>query len=309
MTTTKNRKATPPKSIQKYIGKEWGTWAPGDRIPVDTPLAVCQRDYKEQNVFNYIKKAGGLDRNLFGYATAVRRKSDGALALINGQHRINLVKILSPLTTEVPAQIIDVEDDDFETYGATFFDRINGDLCKALTNEERFYARVIAKNPEALDIERALVKCQLSCGKVNNEVGTLPVKYATFVKCLKISGPATERAVQLLRKGFRSMNEVALHGLVYLLSLKEYETLGDRRTAVGKHFETWLTQAVPMFHSITALTFDKYHNAKSWEVGVAYGYVQSFVKHQRNMNQTAISVKPMKTIYEDSVGKDDSGVL
>jgi len=309
MTIAKNRKVSPPKSIQKYIGKEWGTWAPGDRIPVDTPLSKCQRDYKEQNVFKYIKKIGGLDRNLFGYATAIRRKSDGQLALVNGQHRINLVKILSPLTTEVPAQIIDVEDEDFDRYGSRFFHQINGGVNKALTNEELFYAQVIAEDPEALAIRQALVKCQLSCGKVNNEVGTLPIKYATFVKCLALGGPATERAVQLLRKGFKSMNEVALHGLVYLLSRKEYEVLGNRSVAVGKHFETWLTQAVPMFHSVTALTFPKYHNAKSWEVGVAYGLVQSFVKHQRNQNLSAIQVGTIKEIYEESVGKDDSGVL
>lgn len=308
MTIAKNRTEV-PKSIQKYIGKEWGKWAPGDRIPVDTPLSKCQREYKKQNVFKYIKKVGGLDRDLFGYATAVRRKSDGALALINGQHRINLVRVLSPLTTEVPAQIIDVEDDEFETYGALHFSQINGGVNKALTNEEVFYAEVIAEIPEALDIERALVKCGLRCGKVNDEPNTLPVKYATFVKCIKLSGPATERAVELLRKGFKAMDDVVLHGLVYLLSRPAYKELGNRNVALGRHFETWLTQAVPMFHSIKALTFDKYKNAGSWEIGVAYGFVKSFVKFQRNQNQTAISMATIKDLYESSFKQEDSGAL
>ena len=111
---TKTRKPSLPKKVEKYIGHERGTWAPGDRIPVDIPLARCQRPYRARNVYKYIAEVQGLNRDLFGYAKAVRRRSDGQLALIDGQHRINLVKIISPQTKEVPAQIITVDDEDFE---------------------------------------------------------------------------------------------------------------------------------------------------------------------------------------------------
>jgi hypothetical protein len=183
---TATKKPSIPASVEKFIGIEWGAWAPGDRIPVNTPLSKCQRDYKKQNVYKYITKIGGLDKNLFGYATAVRRKSDGKLALINGQHRIQLVKIVSPTTQEVPAHIIDVADADFETYGSKLFHEFNGTVSKGLSNEEQFYAQVLSQDAEALKIKKLLEDCGLSCGKVNNVNGTYPVDYATFVKCRKL---------------------------------------------------------------------------------------------------------------------------
>lgn len=305
---TKTRKPSLPKSVEKYVGVEWGNWAPGDTIPVDTPLSKCQRDYKKQNVFKYISKVGGLDKNLFGYATAVKRKSDGALALINGQHRIQLVKIVSPTTREVPAHIIEVEDSEFETYGAKMFHEFNGTVSKSLSNEEVFYAKVLSKDKEALDIERMLKLAKLRCGKVNSIAGTFPVEYATFFKCIKLSETMTVRAAKLLATGFNSCNSDVLHGLVFLLSQPHYAELADNSKAVGKHFEEWLTKAVPQFHGINDLKFVKYRQGP-WFKGVAYGIAQSFAKNQRNRGLTSPTVTEIKKIYEDGFQKEDSGIL
>jgi hypothetical protein len=305
---TKTRKPSLPKSVEKYIGIEWGNWAPGDRIPVDTPLSKCQRDYKKQNVYKYISKVGGLDKNLFGYATAVKRKSDGALALINGQHRINLVKIVSPTTQEVPAHIIEVEDDEFETYGAKMFHEFNGTVSKSLSNEEVFYAKVLAEDDEALKIEKVLKLANLSCGKVNAIAGTYPVEYATFSKCRKLNESMTIRAAKLLVNGFRSCNTDVLHGLVFLFNHQTYSELADSKKAVGKHFEEWLTKAVPMFHGINDLKFAKYRQGP-WFKGVAYGIAQSFAKNQRNKGLYAPAVTEIKEIYKAGFQKDDSGIL
>lgn len=296
-----------PKNVAKYIGIEWGEWAPGDRISVDTELAVCQRPYKPQNVYKYIAKVGGLDKNLFGYATAVRRKSDGKLALINGQHRINLVKILSPSTKTVPAHIIDVEDEDFVTYGSKYFAEINGVVSKTLSNEELFKSRVLAQDPAALDILRVMQIANVSIGEINQSSTSKPVLYATFVKCLKLSEVATVRGIELLKAGFKTVNDDVLHGLVFLLAHEKYQDLGDRQKAIGKHFETWLTKAVPMFHGVEDLKFKKYRQG-SWQHGVAYGLVQSFAKYQRNKGSVAPSVTIMKAIWEKGF-KDDSGIL
>lgn len=305
---TKTRKPSLPKSVEKYIGLEWGQWAPGDRIPVDTPLSTCQRDYKKQNVYKYISKVQGLDKNLFGYATAVKRKSDGALALINGQHRIQLVKIISPATKEVPAQIIEVDDADFDTYGSKLFHEFNGTVSKGLSNEEVFYARVLAKEDEALDIERVLKLANLSCGKVNVSSTTHSVDYATFVKCIKLSETMTIRAANLLTTGFSTCNSDVLHGLVFLLSQPDYSELADTKKAVGKHFEEWLTKFLPGFIGISDLKYKIYRNGP-WFKGVAFGIAQSFAKKQRNKGLPAPKIAKIKAIYEAGIQKDDSGVL
>jgi hypothetical protein len=306
---TATKKPSYPKTVEQYINCEWGTWAPGDRIPVDTPLSKCQRDYKKQNVYKYIAKVKGLDRNLFGYATAVRRKSDGALALINGQHRIQLVKIVSPSTQEVPAQIIEVDDADFDTYGSKLFHEFNGTVSKGLSNEEVFYAKVLAKDIEALDTEKVLKLAGLSCGKVNALQGSYPVEYATFVKCLKLSPQLTIRASKMLTTGFRSCNTDVLHGLVFLFNHPHYAELADNTKAVGQHFETWLTKFLPgVGLGISDLKYKQYRQG-AWQKGVAYGIAKSFAKRQRNHGLYAPTITEIKKIYEDGYQKEDSGIL
>jgi hypothetical protein len=305
---TRTQKLGLPKSVEQYVGQEWGTWAPGCRIPVNTPLSQCQRDYKKQNVYKYIAKVGGLDKNLFGYATAVRRKSDGVLALINGQHRINLVKIVSPGTDEVPAHIIDVNDADFETYGSKLFHEFNGTVSKGLSNEEQFFAQVLSQDDTALRTLRVLVLAGVSCGKVNAVPNSYPVDYATFVKCIKLSETITIRAVKLLTAGLKSSNTDVLHGMVFLLSHPHYKDLADGNQAVGKHFEEWITKAVPMFHSISDLKFPRYRQG-AWQKGVAFGIAQSFAKYQRNKGLFSPSIGKIKEIYESGFRKEDSGIL
>jgi len=305
---TVTKKPSIPASVEKFIGIEWGTWAPGDRIPVNTPLSKCQRDYKKQNVYKYITKIGGLDKNLFGYATAVRRKSDGKLALINGQHRIQLVKIVSPTTQEVPAHIIDVEDADFETYGSKLFHEFNGTVSKGLSNEEQFYAQVLSQDPEALKIKKLLEDCGLSCGKVNNVNGTYPVDYATFVKCRKLGESFTIRAAKLLTTGFDTCNTDVLHGLVFLFSNPHYSELADNTKAVGQQFEHWLTVFLPTFIGINDLKYKDYRQG-AWQKGVAYGIAQSFAKRQRNNGRYAPSIAEIKEIWKKGFQKEDSGIL
>jgi len=305
---TKTRKPGLPKSVEKYIGHEWGDWAPGARIPIDTPLASCQRPYRARNVYRYITEVQGLDRHLFGYATAVRRRSDGQLALINGQHRINLVKIISPGTTEVPAQVIEVDDADFESYSSRLFQQSNGRVSKSLSNEELFKSSVLAQDPHALYVKSIIQQCGVSIGEVNVTPDNSPVVYAGFVKCLKLGEAETVRAVELLKQGFDTVADDPLHGLVFLFAQKGYQDLADPSTAVGRHFEQWLTQAVPMFHGINDLKFKKYRQG-AWEKGIAYGLAQSFAKFQRNKGLAAPSVTPIKKIWRAGFEDDDSGVL
>lgn len=307
---TKTKKTSIPASVEKYIGKVWGAKAPGDRVPVDIEMHISQRPYQKANVYKYISRVKGLDWNLFGYATAIRRKSDGKLALINAQHRINLVKIVAPWETEVPAHIIDVDDSDFESYGSALFSQFNGEVSKSLSNEELFFSKVLARDPEALYVESILIKCGLSCGRVNQAPGNHPVVYANFNKCLKLSEAATIRSVELCVKGFKSIADDPLSGLTYLLSLETYRVLADPTKKVGNDFEEWFTKAVPMFHSLNDLKFKKYRANPNWSKGIAYGLLKSFAKFQRNHSRTAPpSITALKKIYEAGFKDEDSGLL
>ena len=307
---TKTKKSTLPASVEKYVGKVWGTPANGDRISIDTPMHKSQRPYRKQNVYKYIAKVGGLDWNLFGHATAVRRKSDGATAIINAQHRINLVKIVAPWVTEVPAHIIEVDDLDYETYASALFTQFNGQTSKSLSNEEMFKALVLALDPQALKIEKVLIKCGLSIGEINKDPKNNPVVYANFVKCLRLGEDATERAVELMKKGFKSVADDPLHGITFLLAHPTYKILGDTSVKVGKDFEEWLTKAVPMFHSLNDLKFKQYRNNPNWSKGIAYGIMKAFAKFQRNHSRTAApAIREIKEIYESGFKDKDSGLL
>lgn len=306
---TATKKPSIPASVEKYIGRVWGQWAPGDRIPVDTPMHASQRPYKKQNVYKYIAKVQGLDRNLFGYATAIKRKSDGKLAVINGQHRINLVKIVDPTTAEVPAQVIEVDDTEFDSYGAALFTQFNGTVQKSLTNEELFYSSVLAQDPDALHVKDILEKCGLSCGEVNRDPAHPAVVYATFKKCLKLSEDLTVRAVDMMKSGFNTVADDPLHGLVFLFSVPEYQKYADPTTKEGREFEQWFTKAVPMFHGVNDLKFKKFRQGP-WQKGIAYGLAQSFRKYAKNANRPHIAIGKIKEIYEAGFKDDeDSGLL
>jgi hypothetical protein len=158
-------------------------------------------------------------------------------------------------------------------------------------------------------MKKVLEDLGLSCGTVNAKPNTHAVVYATFAKCLKLGEQPTRRAVELMKKGFKTVADDPLHGLVFLLSHPDYAEMGDAKTKMGKDFETWLTQAVPMFHSLSDLKFKQYRQNPSWQKGIAYGLVKSFAKFQRNQSKSAPAIKPIKDIWESGFKKEDSGLL
>ena len=302
-----------PKSIQKYVGCVRGEWAPGDRVPVTVTMSRCQRPLQLQNVYKYIARKKGLDRSLFGYLTVIRCRATGRLACVNGHHRLRLAMTVDPTIQEVPAHIIDVEPGEFETYGAENFIDINanfagGGVTKPLTNEEIFWAQIIAQDSEALRYQQILTQAGLRCGRVNEDHSRYPVEYATFVKCVKLSDTATVRAAQLLIQGFNRVNTDVLHGLVFLLSNSHYRDLATAQTAIGQHFEKWLTQMLPQFISISNLKFECYRQGP-WQKGIAYGIVQAFAQRQRNQGLVAPAVTPMEEIWRAGWASRDSGGL
>ena len=274
-----------PKKLEKYIGQQRGKPAGThkenvDWIPVNTPMNETQRDLHINDVFKWIEQHKGVDWNLFGFATAVRY-NDQSLELINGQHRIELVKMLLPDQMWVPAHIIDISDD--HEYAAKLFAAMNGVSSRKLTREELFWAECISKDPFALYVKKWIETCDVACGKVNEGGNRKQVKYANWEKCLKMNEEATQRSVELLNAAYpdRGLDDQVLSGLTRLLSLKEYGEFGDTNTRLGRAFERWFTEIVPQVMQITQLQYSQYKGNTAWYNGTAYGICQAFLHSQR----------------------------
>jgi len=294
-----------PKSLKCYLGKETGIPAKGDRVSVDTPMSVAQRDYSETEVLRKIREVGGINWDDFGYATAVKYV-DGELRIVDAQHRIGAVKTILPHIKEVPAQIIDLTHlpkEQAVKYAAERFSVKNGIGVRSIKSEDTFWTDVIREDADALKVKSILEKCDLSCGKVNKDVGRKQVKYANFVKCVKMGEDATVRAAYLINKAYPSagMNDNLLSGLTRLLSHMSYQELSDPLNKVSEEFEDWFTDYIPEGHQITELGFAQYRNTNNWYDGVAYGLIKKFAHYQRNKNRYVPSVDAMEKIYKAGI--------
>jgi hypothetical protein len=288
--------------FEKYHGISRGTPAPGARIPITTPLAPMQRPLNIKKVEEYVSKSGGIDWNLFGYATAVQFP-DGRLQLINGQHRIHAVSETLPSVTEVPAHIISLSD---AQYAAVLFDYMNGGASSALKSEDQFYAKLFAKDAQALELERILKLTKFNVGQVNAASNHRQIKYANFVKCVKFSEIAFLQAAHIIDTVYpnNAVNDNFLSGLSRLFSLKDYNDFGDPTTANGKQFINWLTTLASAGVGQKTLEFKKLRNAGPWYDAAAYGLCRAFLKQQRGIGRKVPKVAQIKAIY-DSHFKDE----
>jgi hypothetical protein len=248
-----------------------GTPAKGDTISVDTPLHEVQRPLHEHSIKKYIDRIGTVDWNMFGHVKVVQY-ADGSQYIIDGQHRISLVKTLSPKTKQVPAHIIFV--DGTET-AAQYFAYLNGVMVRKITNEELLWSEVIARDPDALNILRVLQLAGLSCGQVNE--GLIQVSRADFEKCLKLGEKETIYAALLIKAGFPTSDNIGLllHGLTRLLTVKQYSGLMNNLT-LGKKFKEWFT-TFPRSSGFTykKMCFKEYQQGQ-WQNGIAFGILEMF---------------------------------
>lgn len=295
-----------PKNIKHFVGAQRGVMAPGDRVSVDTPMNITQRGLHRKDIYKWIEKHKGVDWNLFGYVTVVQFPN-GDREMINGQHRTDLVKMVLPEQTEVPAHIINIEDQD---YAAKLFAAMNGGSSRKLTTEELFWSEVIGKEPFALYVKEQLEKMNLACGKVNEGKGRKQVKYPNFTKCLKMGEDATAVAVSLIDNAYpdQGIDDQVLSGVTRLLSLKEYAEYADSDTTLGKQFEEWFTGSLADNHQLTELRFNLYKNTSQWYNGVAFGLAKKFSHFQKRRNRKSIPISVIKDIYEAGISKNNDEV-
>lgn len=252
------------------------------QIPINTPLAECQRDLYENNIKEYIKISGGLDWKLFGYVTAVRYpagKYDVDLEIINGQHRMSLAKTIDPSITEVPAHIIDCDTKE-EAY--RYFGLLNGGASRSVSAEERFWSMVLAQDPTAKMHESYLIRAGLSCGKVNKSpTNSNPsVKYPNFKKAVDMGIDEMLLSSSILIKGYfkkkGNWSEILFTGLTRAISF--YPDLKDINSPAYTYLRQWLENDMPTaMPNLKKLQYKKYQNTSDWSWGVARGLIDDFV--------------------------------
>lgn len=293
-----------PKRLEKYIGVVRGQMAPGERISVDTPMDDAQRDLDLRHIWKYVEKSKGIDLNLFGYATAVK-DSDGNLKLINGQHRIELIKNFAPSIKEVPAHIIGTDD---PKYAAQLFAKMNGVASRNITAEQLFHANCLAEDPDALFYKDVLERSDLACGKVNADKKRKSVKYANFTKAVGMGVDETIRSAELIDLAYpkNAMNDLLLSGMTRLFSFKGYAELMDPGNKIYKEFEDWFVTFLPSFASIDDLNFRETRATNMWHDGVAYGLFQKFAYYQRKNNRWVMPIDNIKQNYEKGIKTDPS---
>lgn len=304
MTNTTFKAPKLPKKLEQYLGKVKGTPAAGDRVKVsELTLAIAQRDLTESDCHKYIEKSKGLDWNLFGHLT-VCKMPNGNHELINGQHRMRVALIVDPFIEEFPAHVIDLSaklQADAEQEASRLFAKMNGVASRQLNSEQLFWAEVIGQDPQALYIKDVLERANLQCGKVNDEPsGRKKVKYANFVKCVKMGEDATIYAADLINRAYpkAGMNDNLLSGMTRLLSHSSYRDLMNPAEKVSAEFEDWFTNYIPDGHQISELGFAQYRNTSKWYDGVAYGLIRKFAHYQRNKNRWHPPVEPMEEVYK-----------
>jgi len=269
-----------------------GQPAPGKTVSVDTPLHEVQRPLHEASIRKYINRIGTIDWNMFGYVTVVEYP-DGSQRIIDGQHRISLVKTLSPMTKSVPAHIIHISNTED---AAQYFAFLNGVMIRKITNEELLWAEVIARDPDALNTFRVLKLANLSCGQVNP--GFKKVKRAVFEKCIKLGEENTILAADLIKRAYPGNDNIdlLLHGLVQLLSVPEYKNLSSDLT-LGKMFKEWFIERLPEGRDYKDACFKTYQNNSQWHIGIAFGLMEVFDTYM-NRKGKAHQVPALKFIKD-----------
>jgi len=253
------------------------------QVPIDTPLAICQRQLYENSIKEYIKISGGLDWKLFGYVSVAKYpkgKYEVDMEVINGQHRMSLAKTIDPSITEVPAHIIECETRE-EAY--RYFGLFNGGASRSVSAEERFWSMVLAKDPTALRHQEYLEQAGLSCGKVNkSETNSNPsVKYPNFKKAVDMGLDEMLLASKILLNGYFAKrgvwSEVAFTGLTRAIQF--YPSLKDSQLAGHKNLVQWLEQDMPraMPNIKKSLQYKTFQNTSDWSWGVARGMIEDFV--------------------------------
>lgn len=305
------------KQDLKFQYQEYGQWANGDRVPIDTPMSPVQRDTQIGYIRGKIRSHKGLNKNLFGVVKVARLPS-GRLEVIDGRQRMTLAVTVNPGIKEVPAHIIDFSDLTEEEASKTsykYFYDLND--TKKVANEDLFYSQVMQEDPTALEMKALLEKCNLACGKVNNGNAFASIKYATFEKCFNRNKEAVVRAAYLFETYVRFWNDNCFIGVHRWLSANmpagkrknsswatiDHSELLDPTSKAWQSCEEFFEDKVADYQ-LDELSFEHYRNMNDWSWGTAVGLTIKWCHWARLHNKStgSIRVTPIQDFHKAHTG-------
>ena len=287
--------------IEAYLGRESGTPAPGNTVPVNTPMAISQRDLNTKRVDEYICKHGGVNWDLFGYVKAMRLPN-GGLVIIDGQHRINLVKRVLPRTECVPAHIVEGTAE----LAAKYFDDLNSGSTKTLNSEEKFWAKLQAGDAFAKMIADCVQHTDYALGKFNKQGNTVNLKYANTVKAIRMGKDHFLTACAVTHTVWPQQTGVdnLISGMTRLFQV--YPELGNPELKIHHNFVQWLRDLKRTLNvKPKNLEFKKYRNNGAWYDAVAYGLARKYFQMIRERGHTTPPLNKIKEIWEQGARSDD----
>lgn len=286
------------RQLARYQGRETGFVCPIEMLAVsDLKMDHCQRMLDKNHVSKLIRKNGGINWFKFQPLDVVR-KSTGELTVINGQHRLEILRQILPQQETVQCRVIDSDD---ERLAAELFASFNAREIKRVKDTDLLYAEILAGDARALKILKALEQCDLQTGRVNEAPGRLTVELASFTKCIKWGLGETERAVKLYRQAWpreRSVNGDVLTGMVRLLTTDHYQQDLAESEPYGRDFDQWFV-AVFQHLSLDRAKYTEYRNSQSgnWYDGVAWGLLVDFSESQLQKSRGYPSKTRMAEIH------------
>lgn len=269
------------KQLAKYRGRVKNTLPKIETLKIaELKMDDCQRMLDQQHAFNCIRRSGGIDWFKFKPVDVVR-KSTGEQTVIDGQNRIEMVRMVLPDCQEIPCRVIECDD---PKVAAGLFADFNARGIKKVGDTDLLWAEIIAEDARALKILKALQAMDLSTGRVNQGAAQT-VDLASFRRCLTWGFEETKRARGLYTQAWpnqRVINGDILMGLVRLLTFDHYKKDLAADTQYGRDFDAWFV-ATFQHLSENRAKYTEYRNARAgWYDGVAWGLLEDFTQSQLN---------------------------
>ena len=268
------------RQLDKYRGQVKGQPCRIEELTIAAlTLNPCQRILDQQHAWQCVRRAGGLDWNLFQPLNVVR-KSTGQLEVIDGQHRLEILRMVLPEQKTVQCRVIET---DSNQEAARLFTQLNLKLIKRVKDTDLLWAEIIEGDERALKTEKFLVDNELSTGRINQEQAKNTVDLPSLRRCLQWGVKETARAVALFRQAWpleRVINGDVLTGMVRLLTFDHYREDLAENTMYGEDFDRWFV-AVFQHLDVNRAKYENYRQARAgWFDGVAWGLLEDFTASQ-----------------------------
>lgn len=275
-----------------------------EKVGIDTPSVRVQRRIYTSNATRYLKEIGEFDWGLFG-AVTVAEYPNKHREIVDGGHRIWMVKEHLPGVEEVPAVVIPVAD---EQEAARLFYRFNGGAKKNVNGEEQFVAQVFGEEPAALLIEAGLKQAGLRVVSNNQTVGKKNghvTKIGKFKDLYKKDPITSIRAAQYIIDAFphdNTMNTMLFMGVYELIRV--FNRLGVDFNKYEQTFVDWFG-GVNRDNSQSDLTFPELRKDNHYGISIAYGLYQKWYRYMGNNDiHRPFAKKEIEDLYKAAGQRD-----